>query len=113
MILEPELKNFQEEIRGWVEAEIAPQAKELDEIGKFPFENVKKLAQKGLMGVVVPKEFGGLGKTARHFAIVIEELARVCGSTCLTVAAHNSLAIGPRSEEHTSELQSPTNLVCR
>src|SRR5574341_174036 len=95
MILEPELKNFQEEIRGWVEAEIAPQAKELDEIGKFPFENVKKLAQKGLMGVVVPKEFGGLGKTARHFAIVIEELARVCGSTCLTVAAHNSLAIGP------------------
>src|SRR3990172_1437721 len=95
MILEPELKKFQEEIRSWVEAEIAPQAKELDEIGKFPFDNVKKLAQRGLLGVVVPQEYGGLGKTSRHFAIVIEELARVCGSTCLTVAAHNSLAIGP------------------
>ncbi len=95
MFLEPELKKFQEEIRSWVEAEIAPQAKELDEVGKFPFDNVKKLAQKGLMGVVVPQEYGGLGKTSRHFALVIEELARVCGSTCLTVAAHNSLAIGP------------------
>ncbi len=95
MILEPELKKFQEEIRSWVEKEIAPQAKELDEVGRFPFDNVKKLAQRGLLGVVVPQELGGLGKTSRHFAIVIEELARVCGSTCLTVAAHNSLAIGP------------------
>src|SRR4030065_1430390 len=68
MILEPELKKFQEEIRSWVEAEIAPQAKELDEIGKFPFDNVKKLAQRGLLGGGGSQEDGGLRENSRHFA---------------------------------------------
>jgi len=95
MLLEPELKKFQEEISDFCQKEIAPKAQELDETGKFPFENVKKLAKIGLLGVVVPKEYGGLGKDTRHYVIVIEELAKACGSTCLTVAAHNSLAIGP------------------
>jgi len=95
MYLDKKYEDFRKEIRDFAEKEIEPKAQELDEKAQFPHENIKKVAQLGLLGMVVPPEFGGTGIDTLRYAIAVEELSRVCGSTGITVAAHNSLAICP------------------
>src|SRR5580658_1394653 len=73
---------------------IKPHVMEWDEEQKFPLEIFKELGKLGLMGVVVPEEYGGAGLSYIEYVHVIVEIAKVCGSVGLSVAAHNSLCTG-------------------
>ena len=95
MKISKEHEEFRKKIREFAEKEIEPKARELDEKGQFPFDTVKKLGQMGIMGMVAPKEYGGSGYDTLSYSIAVEEVSRVCGSTGITVAAHNSLGVYP------------------
>jgi butyryl-CoA dehydrogenase len=83
------------EIREFAESEIAPVARQLDEESRFPWENVRKMADLGLFGVNVPVEYGGQGRDYLSYLIVLEELARVDASHSITVSAHSTLGTSP------------------
>ncbi len=74
--------------------EVKPVAADYDESEEFIWEIVRKMAPLGFLGMLVPQKYGGAGSDTVSYAIVIEELSRVCGSTGITVAAHNSLCTG-------------------
>ena len=82
-------------VREFAAAEVAPIAAEIDRNHRFPEELIPKLAEIGLMGVPFPAELGGAGADYLSFTIVVEELARVCASTSVIVAAHAGLAAYP------------------
>ena len=82
-------------VREFAAAEVAPIAAEIDRNHRFPEELIPKLAEVGLMGVPYPEEFGGAGADYLSFTIVVEELARVCASTAVIVAAHAGLGAYP------------------
>jgi butyryl-CoA dehydrogenase len=82
-------------VREFAEKEIAPIAAEIDETAEFPMTNIKKMAELGLLGIPFPEEYGGAGMDTVSLALAIEEMAKACGSTCLTVAAHTSLCATP------------------
>lgn len=82
-------------IRDFADAEVAPGADERDRTGEFPVEIFKKMADLELMGLPFPEEYGGGGADTISFAIVVEELSRVCGSTGITYSAHVSLGGAP------------------
>jgi alkylation response protein AidB-like acyl-CoA dehydrogenase len=79
----------------FAENEVKPLAQETDENEQFPEETVKKMAKAGFMGIPVPKEYGGQGCDALTYAMCVEELAKVCGTTSVVVSAHTSLCIDP------------------
>ncbi|MGB2697700.1 MAG: acyl-CoA dehydrogenase [Candidatus Zixiibacteriota bacterium] len=95
MWLSEKHEKFRMKIREFAESEIEPVSAQIDENAEFPHENIKKLGEMGIMGMVVPQEYGGTGDDMITYAIAVEELSRVCGSTGITVAAHNSLAVYP------------------
>ena len=95
MELTEKQKKFQANIKDFCFKEVAPHAARIDEISEFPHDIMDKVADFGLMGCVAPKEYGGMGVDTVCYAIAIEELSRVCGSTGITVAAHNSLGLMP------------------
>lgn len=76
------------------EKHIRPHVMEWDEAQIFPVEAFKKLGESGLMGVLVPEEYGGSGFGYQEYVDVIVEISKVCGSIGLSVAAHNSLCTG-------------------
>lgn len=82
-------------VRSFAEGEIAPVAGDLDEKERFSEELTRKMGRLGLFGITVPPEYGGQGLDYLAYAIACEELARVDGSQAATVAAGNSLGIGP------------------
>src|SRR6185436_8523331 len=67
-------------------------AAEVDELARFPVESMKSLAESGLMGLCLSKEFGGQGEGMRTFAAVTEELAMACGSTAMVYVMHTAAA---------------------
>lgn len=73
---------------------IKPHVMEWDETQEFPVNVFKQLGQLGMMGVLVPEQYGGAGLSYFEYKTVIEEIAKVCGSIGLSVAAHNSLCTG-------------------
>src|SRR6201995_2636764 len=73
---------------------IRPHVMDWDETQKFPVEVFKEMGKLGLMGVVVPEEYGGSGLSYTEYVAVIQEIAKVCGSIGLSLAAHNSLCTG-------------------
>jgi alkylation response protein AidB-like acyl-CoA dehydrogenase len=81
-------------LREFLKHEVAPGAMTRDESGEFPHEIVKQLGEMGVMGMQVPERYGGAGLDTVTAALVIEEIAAVDGSLCLTVASHNSLCTG-------------------
>jgi alkylation response protein AidB-like acyl-CoA dehydrogenase len=95
----PELTDIQgmirDSVRDLARKEFAPRAAKLDESGEFPWDNFRKLAELGLTGIPIPEEFSGAGADTLSMAIALEEIARECGSTCLTLAAHTSLGTMP------------------
>jgi butyryl-CoA dehydrogenase len=95
MRISKEHEEFRKKIREFAENQIEPKARELDEAGKFPFDTVKKLGEMGILGMVAPKQYGGSGYDTLSYSIAVEEISRVCGSTGITVAAHNSLGLYP------------------
>ncbi len=81
-------------IRKFGEEHIKPHMMEWDESQKFPVECFKKLGELGLMGVLVPTEYGGSGFGYMEYVTVITEISKICGSIGLSTAAHNSLCTG-------------------
>ena len=77
------------------ENEVKPLAQEVDEQHRFPRETVDKMAKYGFMGIPVPKEYGGQGCDILTYAMCVEELSKVCGTTGVIVSAHTSLCIDP------------------
>lgn len=82
-------------VRDFAENEIAPLAQELDEKEEFSVELTKKMGQLGLLGCFVPEKYGGSNMGYVSYIIAVEELARIDGSQAATIAAGNSLGIGP------------------
>ena len=81
-------------IRDFANKSIRPKMMEWDESQTFPVEVFKELGKLGLMGVLVPEEYGGSGMGYFEYVTVVSEIAKVCGSIGLSVAAHNSLCTG-------------------
>lgn len=80
--------------RDFAVKQIKPFVMEWDEAQKFPVHVFKELGKLGMMGVLVPEEYGGAGLSYFEYSAVIQEIAKVCGSIGLSVAAHNSLCTG-------------------
>jgi alkylation response protein AidB-like acyl-CoA dehydrogenase len=80
--------------RDFAQQHIRPHVMEWDETQEFPLHVFKKMGELGLMGVLVPEEYGGAGLSYFEYKTVIEEISKVCGSIGLSVAAHNSLCSG-------------------
>ncbi len=90
----PSLGNLQlirESARDFAETYIRPYVMEWDEAQHFPIDLFHQMGQYGFLGVLVPEEYGGAGLGYQEYITVIEEVAKVCGSIGLSVAAHNSL----------------------
>jgi len=86
---------IQEMVREFAATEVAPIAAEIDRDHRFPEELIPKLAKLSLLGVPYPEEVGGAGADNVSYVIVLEELARVCGSTPVIVSGHTSLGTWP------------------
>ncbi|HTD38970.1 MAG TPA: acyl-CoA dehydrogenase family protein, partial [Mucilaginibacter sp.] len=80
--------------KDFAEKHIRPNVMEWDEVQHFPAELFKKLGELGMMSVFVPEQYGGSGFGYFEYVTVIQEIAKVCGSIGLSVAAHNSLCTG-------------------
>ena len=89
--------------REFAETEVKPLAEELDEEERFPMETVEKMAKLGMMGIYFPKQYGGAGGDVLSYAMCVEELAKVCGTTAVVVSAHTSLCCAPIFEHGTEE----------
>ncbi|HLC34311.1 MAG TPA: acyl-CoA dehydrogenase family protein [Anaerolineales bacterium] len=92
--LTDEQRMWRDSIRTFCERMVKPRARHVDETGEFNWEAVSMMGPLGLLGLNVPEEFGGSGVDAVSAAIAIEELGRACGSTALSIAAHNGLGCG-------------------
>ncbi len=93
--LTPEQEMLRRTVRDFAEAEIKPVRAQLDEKEEFSYDLVKKMGELGLFGMTVSPEYGGQGVDYLTYCIAVEELARVDGCQAATVAAENSLGIGP------------------
>ena len=85
------VEALRQEVRKFAEKEIRPHVMEWDESKTYPMAAIKQLGEMGMLGVIFPEEYGGAGMGYIEYAVVIEELSRVCGSVGISVAAHNSL----------------------
>jgi len=88
------VRMVRQTVRDFAEKHIRPDMMVWDEAQHFPVEVFKGLGELGLMGVLVPESYGGSGFGYYEYAAAIEELAKVCGSIGLSMAAHNSLCTG-------------------
>jgi len=93
--LNPEQDMLRKTIRDFAEKEVKPIRQKLDEKEEFSYELVDKMGKLGLFGMTISEEYGGQGMDYLSFCIAVEELARVDGCQAATVAAENSLGIGP------------------
>ena len=81
--------------RDFAEKEVKPLAQEVDETEEFPRGTVEKMAKLGFLGIPIPKEYGGQGCDPLAYAMCVEELSKVCGTTGVIVSAHTSLCCDP------------------
>ena len=93
--LSDEQKMIRETVRDFAEREIKPVAKDLDEKGEFSIDLTKKMGELGLFGMYLPEKYGGQDMDTLSYIIAVEELARIDSSQAATLAAQNSLGIGP------------------
>src|SRR4051794_39487598 len=89
--LNEDQKAIQNLARDFAKSELHPHSRKRDESGEFPREIIPKMAELGFMGLTTPEKYGGAGLDLVSTALVIEEVARECGSTALTLASHNGL----------------------
>ena len=87
----------------FAEKEVKPLAQEVDETEVFPRGTVEKMAKAGFLGIPVPKEYGGQGCDPLTYAMCVEELSKVCGTTGVIVSAHTSLCCDPIQTYGTEE----------
>lgn len=90
-LLSEEQKSLRDSIRNFAQKEIQPLIKEFDEKGEWPLVLTKKLADLGLLGIIIPSEYSGCGYSNVDYVIILEELSKVDPSVGLVIAAHNSL----------------------
>lgn len=89
--LDNHLQLIKQSARDFAETHIRPKVMEWDEAQHFPIDLFRKMGEQGFMGVLVPEIYGGSGFGYHEYITIIEEIARVCGSIGLSLAAHNSL----------------------
>ncbi|MCB1184263.1 acyl-CoA dehydrogenase [bacterium] len=95
MQLNENQKMIRQMARDFAHAKIAPIAAEIDRTAAFPEATVREMGGLGFLGLTTPEPYGGVGADITSYALVVEEISRVCGSHGLTVAAHNSLGCWP------------------
>jgi butyryl-CoA dehydrogenase len=93
--LNEEQRMVRDMVHDFAQKEVAPRAALVDKTEEFPAENIRQMAELGLLGLPYPEEYGGGGGDYLSYAIAVEEIARACGSTGLIYAAHVSLGCGP------------------
>ena len=89
--LSEDTELLRREVRKFAEKEIRPHVMTWDEKKIFPRDVMKQLGEMGMMGIIFPEAYGGAGMGYIEYAVVVEELSRVCGSVGISIAAHNSL----------------------
>ena len=87
--------QIREKVRHFAETKVKPVIDDFDEKEIFPVELVREMGKLGVLGMIAPTEFGGQGSDYLSYVIAIEEMARVDSSMAATLAAHNSLGVGP------------------
>lgn len=103
--LTDEQTMWREAVHEFVDREVKPKAREVDENAEFNWEAVRKMGPMGLLGLNIPEVYGGSGVDAVSSAIAIEELGWGCGSTGLAIAAHNGLGCAPIAMYASDELK--------
>ncbi len=103
--LDNEQRMWQRSVRDFCESELKPYAAEVDETGELRWEAIRKMADIGLLSMEVPEAYGGIETDAISLVIALEELGRACGSTALSLAAHNGLGCAPIKRWGTPEQQ--------
>jgi len=93
--LTEEQQMVRDMVRDFAQSEIAPNIKELEKKGEFPHEIIKKLGELNLLGMIVPEEYGGAGLDNVSYSLAIEEIAKVCASTAVTLSVTNSVCCYP------------------
>ncbi|MTV50753.1 acyl-CoA dehydrogenase [Heliobacillus mobilis] len=93
--LTEEQEMLRKTVREFAETEIAPKAAEMDEKEEYDWSLWDKMAELGLSGIPFPEEYGGVGMDHMSYAIAVEELGRVCGSSSVLLSAHTSLCLWP------------------
>ena len=93
--LNEELTMFHRAVRSFCEKELKPHASTAHETGELNWDAIRKMPSLGLTGLQVPEQYGGVEMNTLGAAIAVEEIGRVCGSTGLTISAHNGLGCGP------------------
>ena len=88
-------KAFKDRMATFAADTVAPHAASIDDHGEFPREIVKALAQEGLLGVTIPKEWGGAGLDYVSYALAVEELARASAVVAVIASVNNSLVAEP------------------
>ena len=101
--LTKEQEMIRKMFREFAENEVKPLAEEIDEEERFPMETVEKMAKLGMMGIYFDKKYGGAGGDVLSYAMCVEELSKVCGTTGVIVSAHTSLCCAPIYENGTEE----------
>ncbi len=101
--LNDQQKMIQKMVREFAEKEVAPIAAELDKKEEYPHKTLEKMAKLGLLGIIIPTEYGGAGLDTISYAIVVEEISRKCASTGVITSVHNSLAAWPIIKYGTDE----------
>ena len=89
------VEQLRQRVRQFAEQEIKPAARELDEKEEFSLELTRRMGELGLFGINLPEDYGGAGLGYLEYIVAVEEIARIDGSQAATLAAHNSLGIGP------------------
>lgn len=103
--LNDEQRMWRDAVHEFVSREVQPKARETDEKAEFNWDAVKKMGPFGLLGLNVPEQYGGSNVDAISAAIAIEELGWACGSTALSIAAHNGLGCTPLALWGSEELK--------
>src|SRR4030088_2109910 len=93
--LPPRHASFRDSVRELAQAVALPLAAEVDRDHRFPEEAVRAAAEAGLLGILIPREFGGAGLDALAFTLCIDELAQACASTSVIVDVHTSVGSEP------------------
>jgi butyryl-CoA dehydrogenase len=101
--LNDQQKMIKKMVQEFAEKEVAPIATELDKKEEYPTKTLEKMAKLGLLGIIIPQEYGGAGLDTISYAITIEEISRKCASTGVVTSVHNSLAAWPIIKYGTEE----------
>jgi len=93
--LNEQQKMIRNMVREFAEKEVAPLAAELDKKGEYPTKTLEKMAKLGLLGIIIPQQYGGAGLDTISYVTVVEEISRKCASTGVITSVHNSLVAWP------------------